>query len=81
MPETTHIEATEFRPLYMIIVEWKDGSVQVLKAPDKKGPIVVEEGDQRLLRLIGDRLLEGKYIDAYQLVKTTGWPKRQSPEK
>jgi hypothetical protein len=83
VPEVTHLEATEFRPLYMIILEWADGGdVALLKLP-AKGPVVVEEGDQKFLRMIGDRLLERKYINAYQIVKTTGWPKRakSDPEK
>jgi len=77
------IEIPEFRlpfiPLYMLLIELTDGDVQLAKSENGKGPVVAVEGNQYLLREMGDRLLTKKLIIGYQLVKTLTYPTREAP--
>jgi len=65
-----------FVPLYMLLLEYADGDIQLAKREERKGPLIATEQNQYLLREIGDRLLRNKLIIGYQLAKTLTVPTR-----
>lgn len=73
-----HISNSEFIPTYMLLMEYIDGDVEIVKRNELGSPVVAIEGNQYLLREIGDKLLEKGRIIGYQLVKTISAPTRKS---
>lgn len=61
---------------YILLFQYPDGSVDLARGKDGKY-IAAEEGNQYLLREIGDRILEDGLIEAYQIALLSGFPKRK----
>jgi len=59
---------------YILLIEYHDGTVIIAKGSDGKSHIVAREGNQYLLREIGDRLLDDNLIASYQLAVMVGEP-------
>ena len=67
-----------FERVYVLMIEYVGGNLQLAKSGDQNsGKIVVaREGNQHLLREIGDKLMDDKLIVGYQVLVTFEPPVR-----
>lgn len=67
-----------FEPLYMLMIEFADGNIQLAKnGPQDSGQLIIStENDVHLLKKLGDDLIDEKIIIGYQLITTFEPPVR-----